>query len=327
MNIFKNGFTIIIVNYFCEDYIENLITQIINTIKSPYEFIIINNAKPKFSYTKKQQDKLNIKMIENSGNQGFGIAMNLGVKNSNYEYVYLVNPDMKITGTTLDDIYNDFLTEDKNIGSVSCKILNTDFTIQNGYFLNKTLKKLPFFKHQMKLISPKFLKKFFKEKEISKTKYSDNKYEVAGFYASFVLIKKEVFNSINGFDPDYFMYSEDIDLFRTRYPREYKCLYYDKYEVIHHSGKTDKYNLMDKQAQVSFLLYLRKNGLYFLFIYLFLHSPRYLLVFIVSIFLNKQKSKKASLDFFSSLKYLPEILKAKNYGSLQSCLKINEIPD
>ncbi|MFB6305519.1 MAG: hypothetical protein ABEH43_00750, partial [Flavobacteriales bacterium] len=42
------------------------------------------------------------------------------------------------------------------------------------------------------------------------------KIEVGGLYGAFILMKKEVFLQSGGFDPDFFMYSEDIEMFRNR---------------------------------------------------------------------------------------------------------------
>lgn len=151
--------------------------------------------------------------------------------------------------------------------------------------------------------------------------------EVGGFYCPFVFFKKKLFMISKGFDPDFFMYAEDVDLFRNRFSSKYKSILYPFIGAKHFSGKTDKYNLMSKQSMVSYLLYLNKAGSYFLFSYICLLSLRYLLVLICSFVIKNSKQRDESLCFYGSLLYLKKIIKSKKYSSLSRQLKIKEIPD
>ena len=84
---------------------------------------------------------------------------------------------------------------------------------------------------------------------------------------------------------------------------------------------------MEHQAQVSYLLYLRKVGGYYLFVYTFLLSIKYTLL-LISLLWNKKAKKEEAFGFFKSLKYLKIILKyPKGYSSMPNTLKIDEVKD
>jgi len=318
----NDGLSVVIVNYFSEKYIEQLIESIIKNLNiKNFEIIIINNSTPSFTWSDSFIEKNNIKIIDSKGNIGFGRAVNMGAHLAKYKYLCIINPDVIVKdGTFLNKLYEFFETQSKDIGAISCLIKNEDGTLQRNFYFNKSLEKIPFIKN--------ILTSLFFSKRISKNENQQNfnkPIEVGGFYGGFVIFKKDYFLKIKGFDPDFFMYAEDIELFRVRFNKQYKSILYPYVEIIHLGSKTDKYNLMKYQAQVSYLLYLRKEGNFFLFTYVTIFMLRYLLVLLLS---KKDSSKKEAKGFFKSLKYLKTILKyPRGYGVLPNCLKIDEIPD
>jgi len=329
----KKGLSIVIVNYYSEKYITPLVETIVSTIQlKNYEIIIISNSPSSFKWGDKYLKTNYISIIENNKNNGFGIGINKGVEYSKYNYFCMLNPDIKINKNTLDKSYNFFQTLDADVGAISCMVRNSDGTRQNTFFMNKQLLKKDFIISMFyDLLPNKIRKYFFKDDNLkpNKEKFDFTEpFEVGGFYCPFVMMKKKAFLDVGGFDPDFFMYAEDTDLFRTRFSKKYKCLFYPFAELIHFSGKTDKYGLMAQQLQVSYLLYLRKVGNYYLFMYVFTLSIKYILLLIQSFIKRNGERRKEALNFFKSLKYLKQILKyPKGYGTLPTSLKINEIPD
>jgi len=325
----RQGLSIIIVNYYSENYIIPLVQTITSTIQlTNYEIIIISNSPSSFEWDSKYLKNNHIKVIDTNQNLGFGIAVNKGVDLSKYNYFCMINPDIKIEKNTLDELYNFFQTVDNNIGAISCMIKNSDGTRQNTFFMNTKLSKIDFTLSYLKDIFPHKIRNIlFKSKDIKKEYDFTGPIEVGGFYCPFVMMRKNIFLEIGGFDPDFFMYVEDVDLFRTRFPKKYKCILYPLVELTHFSGKTDKYGLMNHQIQVSYLLYLRKVGNYYLFVYIFFLSIKYTLLLIHSL-IKKRNDKIEAIGFFKSLKYLIKILTYKRgFATLPSCLKIDEIKD
>lgn len=326
----KKGLSIVIVNYFSESYIIPLVYTITSTINiKNYEILIVSNSPSAFEWDCNYLDKHHIIIFENSSNEGFGRAVNRGVEYSKYDYFCMINPDIDINRDTLDKLYLFFNTLEDKVGAISCMIKNSDGTMQNSFFMNRGLTKKSFFLlYLSKLIPSKILNYMRRDKNIKQEIDLSKPFEVGGFYASFVMMRKSAFIEVGGFDRDFFMYAEDVDLFRTRFIKRYKSIFYPFVELTHFSGKTDKYGLMEHQAQVSYLLYLRKVGGYYLFVYVFLLSIKYSLLLLISLLLNKKAKKEEAFGFFKSLKYLKIILKyPKGYSSMPNALKIDEIKD
>jgi len=326
----KNGLSIVIVNYFSESYIIPLVDKIVSNINiKNYEILIISNSASSFQWDCDYLDKHNITIFENSNNDGFGRAINRGVGYSKYDYFCMINPDIDINRDTLDKLYLFFNTLEAEVGAISCMVKNSDGTMQNSFFTDRGLAKKSFFLlYLSKLIPSQILNYIRRDKNVQQDIDLSKPFEVGGFYASFVMMRREAFLEVGGFDRDFFMYAEDIDLFRTRFIKRYKSIFYPFVELTHFSGKTDRYGLMEHQAQVSYLLYLRKVGGYYLFVYVFLLSIKYSLLLLISLLLNKKVKKEEAFGFFKSLKYLKTILKyPKECNSMPDALKIDEIKD
>lgn len=328
----NQGLSIVIVNYYSEQYIIPLVESIVSTLKlDNFEIIIISNSPSTFKWSDYYIKNSFINIIDNNINEGFGIGINKGVAISKYEYFCMLNPDILINNDTLDELYGFFQKLDQNVGAISCMIKNSDGTRQNTFFMDKGLNKKSFSLLYLRNLFPRKIRKFLfndTTHQINKEEFDFSKpFEVGGFYCPFVMMRKSAFLDIGGFDPDFFMYAEDVDLFRRRFLKKYKSVLYPMVQLIHLSGKTDRFGLMEYQAQVSYLLYLRKSGNYFLFIYISLLSIKYTLLLMHSL-IKKREDKKEALGFFKSLRYLGKIIQSpRGYNTLKSSLKINEIPD
>ncbi|MCL5070227.1 MAG: glycosyltransferase, partial [Actinobacteria bacterium] len=78
---------------------------------------------------------------------------------------------------------------------------------------------------------------------------------------AFMLIKKEVFEKIGGFDEDYFMYSEDADICLRLSRAGFKNYYFSQYSIKHNDGAvaSDNKALRNSQIWKSRRLYFLKN--------------------------------------------------------------------
>jgi GT2 family glycosyltransferase len=70
----------------------------------------------------------------------------------------------------------------------------------------------------------------------------------------------ELFNQVGGFDERYFMYYEEIDLFKKLKNIGYRVLYLPDVYVVHYGGESTKQQFarMRAEQQRSLLLYLKK---------------------------------------------------------------------
>lgn len=204
------------------------------------EIIVVDNNSynGSCSYIKNRfKDNKCVRIIESKINLGFARANNLGAKQANGKYLLILNPDTLLQEDTLEKII-EFYETDFKLGAVTCKLV-----LPNGRLDLACRRSFP---------NPSvavyrmlgFSKLFPKSKIFGKynlTYLDENQsYEVESICGAFMFIKKDIFDKVNGFDEDYFMYGEDLDLcFRIK-KAGYKIFYYSGTSTIHFKGESTR---------------------------------------------------------------------------------------
>ena len=130
--------------------------------------------------------------------------------------------------------------------------------------------------------------------------------EVGFIIGADMLIRKDVFQQVDGFDARFFMYAEETDLSKRIYLLGYKSISVPEAKIIHLEGKSNKY----KSAQMKMryegrMLYYKK---YYSPFYIFLANSMHLLtimsrILIYTIIRNHERKKewKTNLNIFKEL--------------------------
>lgn len=228
--------SIVIVNYNNYLLTNNCINSVINNISNiDYEIILIDNNSNNNSveiFQNEYKKYNNIKVISNPKNVGFGAANNKAVEEAKGAYILILNPDTIIIDDSIEKMLNK-ISNNKDIGLISCKLLNEDKTLQ--YSCRRFLDFKSF------IIARTPLKKLFPKKYIDKINslYLMNDYthdyetEVDWVMGSFMMIEKSLFQQVGGFSPQYFMYFEDVDLCFKIKIKNKKIIYSPNAQIIH----------------------------------------------------------------------------------------------
>ena len=121
--------SIIIVNYFSEDLVVNCVNSVINSNIQNFQIVIIDNGS-----RENLLDNLvcyNIKVIKNKRNEGFAQACNLGVHNSDSEYLLFLNPDTEVYKNSITDGLS-FLSKNNEINVLGCKQIDENGNIHKS---------------------------------------------------------------------------------------------------------------------------------------------------------------------------------------------------
>jgi len=197
-------FSIIIVSYNKHDLLRQTLKGIEEHVTSTfYEIIVIDNASTADNVKMIRENFPSVLLIENDTNRGFASACNTGAKAANGRYLLFVNSDIILSGNPIPKMLEIYEKYD-DTALVGCQLLNSDGTLQRSYYelpsLSKRIIELLGLK---KLLLPIYLKKVKEETENLKVKI------VKG---AFFMIPKQIFFDLSGFDEDYFIYMEDVDL-------------------------------------------------------------------------------------------------------------------
>ncbi len=204
----------IIVNFRSKKYLSSCINSIRNNC-SNFEIIIVNNDNDFFDYPDAQ--------IINSENKGFGSACNLGAKTARGKILCFLNPDTEVLNNPKKII--EYFNAEEKTGIIGAKIVDTD---------NKTEKwcagcETTFWNLIRNNIGlPKSKKIWNSSKTIECGKVS----------GCSLFIKKDIFDSIGGFDEKFFMYFEDEDLCKRIRQKGFRVIYFPEFSVKHLGGKS-----------------------------------------------------------------------------------------
>ena len=228
--------SIIIVSYNVCSYLRQCLQSIIKSNRfGEYEIIIIDNYSHDDSCRMVENEYPEIKLIKNKENFGFSKAVNIGIDNSNGEFICVLNPDTLVSDNTFHELL-DYLKKNQNTGCIGPKILNPDGSLQ-----------LP-----CKRSFPNPLSAFFKliglSKIFPKSKYfgkynltflDENKiHNVDAISGSFMLFPKLIVDKIGAFDESFFMYGEDLDFCHRIKQLGYAIIYYPATSIIHYKGES-----------------------------------------------------------------------------------------
>jgi GT2 family glycosyltransferase len=236
----KVQLSIIIVNYNSRSLIEQCLVSVHKAITGiNTEIIIVDNNSSDGSKEYLPPKFTNVKFIFNNDNFGFAKACNQGFKISSGKYIVFLNPDTILSENSLIDCISFFETH-ADAGAAGVRMLN-----EKGNFLKESRRGLPtpsasFYKlFGLAAIFPKS-KTFAKYYQGHIPEKENNSVEVLS--GAFMMVKGDVIEKINGFDEDFFMYGEDIDLSLRITQLGYKNYYLGKINVTHLKGGSTIYN-------------------------------------------------------------------------------------
>lgn len=186
------------------------------------EVIVVDNASSddSVSFIKKHFPK--VRLVENSKNSGFAGGCNLGAKQAKGEYILFLNNDAEITDNVFTPLIKVF-NEQKNVGIVGGLLSNHDGTLQRSYGAFYTV------------LNVIYLLFAGESGELKRYK-SDKVIATDWVSGGFMLVRRDIFESVGGFNEAYFMYIEDMDLCYRVSKRGYK-VYNTPFARVKHLGQ------------------------------------------------------------------------------------------
>lgn len=217
-------FSIIIVNYNTEKLTRNCLDSVfLNCDKTDFEIIVVDNDSSDGSARMLESEFGDrIKIIKNKINQGFGPANNQGAQIAQGEYLFFLNSDTFVKNNILKPL-KDVLDSDNKIGIISPKLISEDGQEQERAYGE--------FPNLLSVILEKFEKPPIIKKDLFETDW------VSG---AALITRKDIFEKIGGFDEDFFMYFEDIDLCKRVKDAGFKIAVYPGVSVTHLCGQSIK---------------------------------------------------------------------------------------
>jgi len=199
----------------------------------PVEVILVDNASSDGTLDFVRASYPRVTAFSTGGNPGFGAANNIGVHRSTGEYLLFLNPDTQMNRTSLEHCLRRLQTEPE-IGIISPKLV-----LANGEMDLACRRSVP--TAWDGLTRSTGLSRLFPRVKwcagYNLTYLPENDtYPVGAVNGAFMMMRRRLFTRIGGFDEQFFMYGEDLDICLRCSQAGFKVIYDGRHSVIHLKG-------------------------------------------------------------------------------------------
>ena len=206
--------SVIIVTYNSSECMQACLDSLWSQKGVDYEVIVVDNASSDDTLLTVRNNRC--LLLENEENIGFGRACNLGISRSTGRYIFLLNPDARLTDE--GDLAQVCRLMDENLqwGLSGAKVLSS-----NGSLESPPAREYPGQKHV--------------QRDFSKLPGS-----ISWVIGAAMVIRRDLCLRLGGFDPAYFLYSEETDLCLRIRELGYEIGWMENIVVRHIGGESEK---------------------------------------------------------------------------------------
>lgn len=232
--------SIVIVSYNVKEFLRGALKSVFHALESGKltgEVFVVDNDSEDDSVRMVREEFPQVKLHALKENLGFGKANNIALREATGEYLLLLNPDTIVAEDTLEKMV-EFMRAHPEAGMSGCKLLNADGSFQLSCRRGFPTPWASFTKlFGLSSLFPN--SKLFAQYNLTYLSVNET-YEVDALGGAFMLLSREAYEKTQGFDEDYFMYGEDLDLcFRVK--KAGLAVYYAPVTAtIHFKGESTK---------------------------------------------------------------------------------------
>jgi GT2 family glycosyltransferase len=255
--------SVVIVNYNVKFFLEQCLSSLEKAVgessllRDQTEIFVIDNASNDGSMEFLKPLFPEIAFLQNTRNIGFAGANNLAVERCTGEFVLFLNPDTILSEDSLERCIS-FFRSKQDAGAIGVHMVDGA-----GRYLKESKRGFPgawtsFFKMTG-------FAKLFPRSRIFSSYYlghldEKNSHSVDILSGAFLMIKKDLFDKLGGFDSRFFMYGEDIDLSYRILKEGYKNYYFSDTTIIHFKGESTNRDYRNtKLFYDAMILFMRKH--------------------------------------------------------------------
>ncbi len=217
--------------------------------------VVVDNASHDGSADGLDDIDLPLELIRNPTNRGFGAACNQGTRGGTSDYILFLNPDTRLFGPSLTRPLR-FMEqpEIRHVGICGVQLVDEQGVVVRSCSRFPTpgilLARLLGLSH--------LFPAWFRTHEMREWDHSESR-QVDHVIGAYYLIRRPMFESLGGFDEDYFVYIEDLDLSLRALRAGWFSYYLADVQAFHRGGGTSD------QVKAARLFYSLRSRILYLF--------------------------------------------------------------
>ena len=200
------------------------------------EIFVVDNNSRDGSVEMVEAEFPHVRVIRSEVNLGFGAANNVALEQARGRYIVLLNSDAFLTPDSLR-LSVENMDADPSVGLAGGRLVGRDYSWQPSARMFPSI--VSDFK-VMTGLAAKFPKsRFFGSFDRT---WADpmEPAEVDWVPGAYSIIRSEALARVGFFDPEFFLYSEEVDLCRRIQEAGYKIMYWPEIVVIHIGGESSR---------------------------------------------------------------------------------------
>jgi hypothetical protein len=225
---------IVTVNYNGKEYLPRCFESLqqLNYPKDKYELICVDNDSHDGSVKFVRHTFPEVHCIEAGANVGFAEGCNLGARSTQADYVAFVNNDATVDENWLVELVGALQPDERTV-CAAAKILDS------------TGQTIDFVEGHMNFLG---IARQVAWRTQVEPGYFDQRKSILAACGGAMLIERAVFLEVGGFDPDFFMFYEDVDLGWRLWVLGYRVIFVPEAVTYHrHHGSAGKLGKYQKQ--------------------------------------------------------------------------------
>lgn len=243
--------SVIIVNWNTPDLtVQCLESLYANLPAASVEVFVVDNASADDSLERIRAAFPQVTLLANDTNLGFGAANNVALRQAQGKYLHLVNSDVILLPGALQTLF-DFMEAHPQVGASGSRYYNPDRSLQTSCYPFPTLGR-----EAWRLFHLDRLKTY--------GVYDMEQWDASAPRAVDVLqgaslfLRRAALDQVGLFDPDYFMYTEEVDLCFRLHKAGWQLFWVPESGVIHLGGQSTR-----QAAQKMFIELYRSKHVFF----------------------------------------------------------------
>ena len=195
-----------------------------------FEVIIIDNSEDGSGLQSLKENYPKVHIVYNPTNVGFSKANNQAAKIAQGKFLLLLNPDTILKEKASNSMLR-HIRSNMQIGVLGPKVLNPDGSLQYSCRRYPNLWTGLF--NRYSILSRLFPKNRFTSRYLMLDFDHNEALPVDWLSGCCLMIPKSVFEEVNGFDENYFLFNEDVDLCRMIHKTGKRVIYFPEAKVFH----------------------------------------------------------------------------------------------
>jgi N-acetylglucosaminyl-diphospho-decaprenol L-rhamnosyltransferase len=175
------------------------------------------------------------RLMAQTENLGYTRGNNLGLRAAGGDYLLILNPDTEVIDEALAQMLA-YMETHPQVGVLGPQLVFPDGTVQSTRRRFPTLATAFFESTWWQPLAPCSVLQHFYAQDLPDDAIS----EVDWVMGAALLVRREAYAQVGGFDEGFFMYSEEVDWCRRMKAVGWQVVYFPAARIVHHEGRSSE---------------------------------------------------------------------------------------